>query len=431
MNQISLTGWLLLLTGSMSYGVRDVEAGIPEAAPTALPTDLIWSDLPPDQRQGVLALVSQQCKANYERIHTWAGKYNVAVEQTMTEQQAEGALANQLPPSTIYPIRQRFSHVLSFSADLTTASLSLDQHDTKMEILGARSDKPLKTKNLKPTEGRSILTSEHYVHFNRKDIYPGFLVATHPETMNKHAAFRYPSSQGRTQDLGDTQDPTSFFGTGFGTKIWTRFVAEENALAQSTPEQTATINRQELKISKSSRQGVTWFRHQAIYRDKQNNGSLVTTIFASNAGFNPVSEIYQRNGLQVKSRLWAWKKFSDVFIPSAVDEWISTSEDGSCYYKRSSLLADAQINQPLGPNTFDYIGLGLQNGDIVMDDINKCILVMKHGQVSELVKYNAQASALPSPSMFSNPQTLLILLNVLILIGFFLYKAAYRSSPSR
>ena len=88
------------------------------------------------------------------------------------------------------------------------------------------------------------------------------------------------------------------------------------------------------------------------------------------AGYNPVitfSSEEKPDGKVGARTEWQWKVFNDTYVPVAFKQVAYGGPDGTLNLQLDATLEDCVVNKPLDPHQFDPEGLGLKDGDEVMD----------------------------------------------------------------
>ena len=126
-----------------------------------------------------------------------------------------------------------------------------------------------------------------------------------------------------------------------------------------------------LTLSQAEGPGGRWYWEQ--FRSQGIGGTKVryfTTIWSPQAGYNPVimfSSEEQPDGKLGGRTEWQWKVFNDTYVPATFKQVAYGGPDGSLSLQQDATLEDCVVNKPLDPHQFDYEGLGLKDGDEVMD----------------------------------------------------------------
>jgi len=114
-----------------------------------------------------------------------------------------------------------------------------------------------------------------------------------------------------------------------------------------------------------------------------------------------VSEDKQGKQL-VSTTEWRWKQFDGIYLPTWRKEVVFRKGGKDAATVLECTLESCFVNRPLGSHQFDYQGLGLKEGDLVVDKIEKRMLIMEGGQPVKLADFGekyvppeARRSALP------------------------------------
>ena len=129
---------------------------------------------------------------------------------------------------------------------------------------------------------------------------------------------------------------------------------------------------QGLTLSQAEGPGGRWYWEQVRFPGTGGTkATCFTTIWSPEAGYNPVvqfSSEEQPDGKLGDKTEWQWKLFNDTYVPATFKLIAYHGEpDGSLNLQQDATLEDCVVNKPLDPHQFDYEGLGLKDGDEVMD----------------------------------------------------------------
>ncbi len=167
---------------------------------------------------------------------------------------------------------------------------------------------------------------------------------------------------------GDGTDPRGYFPD------WQWREAEYHArvLSGRLSEKEFKQIARNLTLSQAEGPGGRWYWEQL--RSQGVAGTKVqyfTTVWSPQAGFNPVimfTSEEQPDGKVEGRTEWQWKVFNGTYVPVSFKQVSSPSNpDESARLLHEATLEDCVVNQPLGPHQFDFEGLGLKDGDEVVD----------------------------------------------------------------
>jgi hypothetical protein len=84
---------------------------------------------------------------------------------------------------------------------------------------------------------------------------------------------------------------------------------------------------------------------------------------------------------------WQWKAIDDIYIPSSIKEWAYRSADGGLSKQQETRLKECVLNQPLVLHQFDERGLGLNDGDLVLNHLERLAYIIKGGEPVKLASF--------------------------------------------
>jgi Tol biopolymer transport system component len=105
---------------------------------------------------------------------------------------------------------------------------------------------------------------------------------------------------------------------------------------------------------------------------------------------------------------WQWKLIDGVYMPSTIKEWTFHAADNQPSKEQTTRLTECALNQPLGPHQFDEQGLGMSDGDLVLNHLERVAYIIKGGEPVKLANFGEgsvlrQTSAKPAPAAAARP----------------------------
>ena len=67
---------------------------------------------------------------------------------------------------------------------------------------------------------------------------------------------------------------------------------------------------------------------------------------------------------------WEWNVIDGIYVPVAGSSSVGYEVPGgrTCRVERESKLENCVLNRPLDPHQFDHAGLGMADGDLIIDE---------------------------------------------------------------
>ncbi len=328
---------------------------------TLVPKDLAWSEVPPAERAPVLDMLATRAKSNFEKIKTWKGSYRL-LQRFLLDQKFLASFP--MAPKQVEPLIQEFDFTINFALDTTSGSIYRERETRNLRYLKPGTDEPATGPPMGP-DTRSIVTADQSLEFDPegslyRDQLPG-----HPETLNRHFAVRRPIKKG---SAGDGTDPREYFPDW----QWREAEYQARVLRGRLGEKEFKRIARDLTLNQAEGPGGRWYWEQMRFPGIAGTKVLYfTTVWSPQAGYNPVitfkSEEQPDGKLEFRTE-WQWKVFNDTYVPIAFKQVSSMSKpDESMRLLHEATLEDCVVNQPLGPHQLDYEGLGLKDGDEVVD----------------------------------------------------------------
>jgi hypothetical protein len=76
-----------------------------------------------------------------------------------------------------------------------------------------------------------------------------------------------------------------------------------------------------------------------------------------------------------------------IYMPSKIKEAGYEVPGGPVPREWESKLSDCILNQPLEPHQFDHRGLGMQDGDLIIDEVKRIGYIIKDGKPVKLADF--------------------------------------------
>ncbi len=331
------------------------------------------------EKIAVLKMLSQQTKANYDKIQTWTGTYNCR-EQTQIDGDAANALWNISPSTDQLPLTSMCSATIRFAVDVAGDSLfTAFEADGPSEVklrTGQLVEIPnlIATNQMSPhviaTNQMSIVTPEHYLNFmptvSHAASRDGPRVAL--EGGVGRMAFRDPPEKGRAALWGGAiVDPRLFFGFE-RPLIYAWLGGFCNFFPKANSEEKKELdNSLDVKEERSGNSPV----YTIVFRQAQEKEIKLD----GGVGFNLVKFcVRERDGTLRWQQTWEYRELEDIYIPAKI-RLEKYGDDGNTVFDRTFVLKECSVNKPIAPTVFTYDQFGLENGERVLDRIEDALFV--------------------------------------------------------
>ncbi len=392
---VVLCGALLLSSGTAAGEPSDHMLPVES---TVLPDH--WNKVDASSRAEVLDLLARHTKANYEAIRTWQGTYAVHMQQQLSHEYVARVFGRKLEENNITPLLEYIDYTMCFATDVASDAIYRSKETQQMKFFKEGSGEPVEIPSALPVDERSVVAGDHYLHFSPKNVWKGGFefLPDHPEAKNRRAAFREPREESMGHHFGDRMDPRHFFGFSPIQKFWQKMELYTRAMRGEAGEDQRQKASAILTVYEADSPEEKWYR--LVQKLMSPEGEVYAiTIFCSGAGFNPVSTLLAKDvdGKQVLTETrWQWKQFNGVYIPTWVGESAYESEL-KLTRMRECELVECEVNQPLVPYQFDYQGLGLKDGDMLLDKIEEVVYIMEDGEPNKLADFGDVYVPPPKP----------------------------------
>lgn len=363
-----------------------VDRGVAEIR--SVPMNLSWTQVDQSRRPEILELLLTQTKGNFEKIRTWQGSYSFQVMQYLSPAFVADSFSNRLPTDQNIALRQELTFDLGFAIDVTGNRLFLKRTSQPIRYLQVSSDMEVVIPGTSLSNMNSVVTEEQYLYVypDQKATYA--VLPDHPEARRKRAAHKVPREQAEGNERGDVQDPRNFF-RGMNDKfVWGNLDAFLSALRD--PKGHPNKSAEGMVIDQADDGGQFWYRLRNPLENADGSTTTLTSIWSPHAGYNLVQLTFSaKDAAKPPARILElrWKPFNDIFIPSTVREVWRLESTGVITFQRDATLKQCSVNDPIKPDQFDYRGLGLVDGDLVLDEIEEVVYKIEQGEPVKLANF--------------------------------------------
>ncbi len=375
----------------------------------SIPTE--WKEIQSlNEKIELLELIVSEMSANYDRIRTWQGAYAELSEQQLSPKELPSVDAN-LPSGS--SIQKRRRAICSFEIDCSANVAHLRIKDSTVEYYSGESDVPLDVKSNKAKEDRCILTPEKYVRFTPEYEFGNFGSLRAHDLPSKRASFRRPPGDADLSYYSEFVDPRVFFRISGDVKLWDEYEISYLPIFRGEyGEERQKLFDGRLSIARATRDGTTWIRsvfHQLL----EGAPPLKEYIYSSDAGFNVVRFTEWKGGDPFLLYSWTFQRIEPdgIYVPSVVDVQYS-----GLTKHRVFTLQKCILNEPIDPARFTEAALELEDGDLLMDDVESIAYEWKDGKAEKLADYGEPPPVDPSETD-SPSRVIYVLLGLALLIG--------------
>ncbi|MHC5540368.1 TolB family protein, partial [Singulisphaera rosea] len=378
------------------------------AAPQSLresgpvPPNLKWALVAPDDRLRITELLAGSAKSHFARLKTWRGSYACLQRQYLQEGMTAQAFT-LLGRSNldVGPLMQEFDSTLTFAIDVKSSAIYRDKDTHKLRFLKPGTDEEVTIPNVAPTDHRRwIVTPRRYLTFQPKEISTSAFLPDLPAAQQKRHADDLPIAEAK-RESGEV-NPLEFFKYNPMNTFWSELEIMAKALKGELGANGKSVAEARLNVEQADGPEGRWYRVGMSFKDAGNPFYRTLTTWSPLAGQLPI----QRDGFlqtrkQPEGKLvtrveWRWKSISSVEIPSQYDEINYDQFAGKISREQHATLRDCVVNGPLDPHQFDERGLGLQDGDLILNRVEQVAYVMKAGEPVKLADFG-QGSILETP----------------------------------
>ena len=283
--------------------------------------------------------------------------------------------------STATQLTETIHFRLEFAIDVASDKYFFDKSESRASWrdIGARMS--VKLPGVISTNERVIITPDSCLHFDPKQA-PGVyeVLPDHPEARNKRAAYRDAPESELGRVFLTAPDPRRYYGRGPGMHFWETL---DHAIAASQRNNGHVIGARLYEANDSN--GI-WYRQDEIM-----GNNYVRTIWSSKAGFQPIHNQIWLGGFQkelVYRLVWEWESVAGIFVPTMTKESMYNPTLGELDHSLELRFERSILNDPIDATQFTYAGLGLKDGDLVLDRADNICFVMKNGNPVKLANFH-------------------------------------------
>ncbi len=419
---------IAVVTLSMIVLVRVPTMAADVAIVDQIDRNLNWVPISASEKTSTLSMLSAQTEGNYSKIRTWEGEYSVELQERLNRAYVGKAFGGKLRPDQISALEQMSKFDFEFAIDVAADSIFSAKRTSTFEWVKAGSNKKVVVPDGVPTDNRSVLTADRYAHFSPNRTPTSYSVSDHPRARAKRAAYRDPPERAAGKEYGDLMDPRTFFGLHPSRPFWEELNLSTKALSGGFMRGSTQEAQKRVKMFKSESADGEWFALSLDFNASQGGGhNYMTSIWSPLAGFNPVSYVVSKDpeGKEpITTVSWKWKVVENTYLPAEVDH-VRYADDGSKKYHRTATLKKVSINNPLDSDQFSYTSLGLAEGELVLDKVERAVYIMEGGEAVKLANFGDKFG---SRSTMHSLLLYATVLSIFAIAGFFVRKTGVHRS---
>jgi len=312
-------------------------------------------------------------KANYEKINTWQGEFSIEEDNYYYGEQCRSfdIDAND-PASRSDSIRRSISIVQEFATDVKNNKLYCSKSMPKYKFKALDLDRDIILDRLySPTV--SIVTPYEYLSFK-----PNFNYGYGGKKVNGKwsgsQAFRWPKEKAKNEQWSDIRDPRKYFSEGH-RMIWEVLEALRNHIANPSPD---IPEGKAPKISIMT-EGTKTYIKTRFYRSEDCNGCNpnlefvnINMILDSSVEYNLIHrEALNTNNEILQTLDITYESIDGICVPKTVHYVTLRSSDLKKSFDSKITFMKSILNVPIHEETFTYKNLGLKEGEVFRDEIQK------------------------------------------------------------
>lgn len=376
-------------------GERDIlssssHAQIPAEAYSdeSLPSKDAWRVLPDSEREMILDLLIVQTRSNYEKIKTWQGMYSVEQETLLNAEYVARNFKGRVEGNSNTALIQQMRSTVDFVLDVENDAIRRQRIVSSLRFLMPDSRTEVVVNGVGHRDANSIVNNEHYIFCHPTEVATYAELPTFPEAQNKRAARRVEVARAANQHFGELMDPRFLFsGINIQAPNWEALNWYLTSIKGSNGRENQEIANR-LQVAVADKDGQSWYQVTTELVFGDGDSLKMGTIWSPLAGYNPVLLVMwnAKTGKLSRTATWHWKLVEGVYLPDAVEDK-TFSESGEIERSQAVKLQESTLNAPVPASEFSYEAIGLADGDLVIDEIDRTVSVLKNGQPSYLANF--------------------------------------------
>ena len=406
---------LLLIAGQGrtdgSETATDTYAGKSGIDGAGMPPDGSWSEVPMPEKLDVLRMLVDRMTTNFGKLRTWSGVYTEHSRTPIPSNPSKIVASGPMPEPTV---RAEFKAACRFRIDLVQDSCFLSLEDGDEAYYELEGDAIAESGFKRHLEQACVLTPEHYLELTPAGRYHGFVELKGHDLPPKRALFRRPPARAGFSCFSNFFDPRVLFHLSATTKTWGEF---ENSYIPCLQGDHGSERKSQfderLLLSRAEQDGVTWYR-AAFLVGGRDGRPLKEQIYSSDAGFNR-THLTAWKGDSVSHRYtYTYREIDGIYVPEDV-----MLEYNGLTATRHLTLEECVLNRPIDASQFSYEALGIEDGDLIMDDIEQVAYQYKSGEPEKLANYGEGPPKAPADTEQADSPSRMIYvwLGLAVLIG--------------
>ncbi len=373
------SGCLLLLYAVLFPGT--VLSGPIDLGP---PKNVDWTPVAKEDRLEVLQFLSLQVKQNYESIDTWSGTYKYQDKLRLSPELISQALEriDDLKLENYdgaSALRRLENGVVRFSMDRESDSLntSLEALDQKVRDLVNDVDIAWP---IDLAFQRSVITPEHYLHFEPRERYGRFKSVLGMEPSHGPTAFREAVSETDTRWHGILVDPRKLFGGTRESNSWETLAECADAVSRFPDHEID--GKLMIEVKRGVHESGTCYRVEGTAIVGETTVERIA-IYEERVGFNLTSrrDRVPSTGVVEKDVCRDYRSIDGTWVPSLYHTQWMTKDGRSKAFERYLVLEECVLNEKLPLDRFTYAGIGVPDGSRVIDRIEGVGYVYENGEL--------------------------------------------------
>ena len=402
----------LILTNDVVLSLETVEI-MKDYSLYELPSG--WTEIERDKWQGVLELAVSALKFSRQSIHSYSGSYAIVSDQLMPWRDLMKDLVAD--NASIADSKDVYRH-LDLSVDVVSQGKNTYRNVKYLDDSFMSEGSKLEVGNVKTMDTVSIDTPNE--HLESQD---GMTLASLKELpeykgvlTNNIARVVPPENNGNASYIS-ALNPYEFYDF----KSWGSidFLLDVLVGNYSKAEQRKAYKILKLFEVKDSK-GIQWYRLYEKLKDPNGVAHEMDVFWCESSGFLPVCITCIKAGKIMDEMLQVrWEFLNGIYVPIKV-RYYRCCDDGKIDHLRKMEISDVRINEKIEEDVFSQRSLGLPDGGLIVDNIQKKVFAYKNGERVFLADFQEKNISKPDAFVLGKRIWIVLIGFCMICAGFYM-----------
>lgn len=364
------------------------------------------SDLTLEGRVELLGRMADLAEQNYRKINTWELIYDIVDEAGWSGEQLKG-IGLDTPPPGAEPWRRRDSGTVRLLYDCERNAVRAEVTRTKATLFQDALRTPLDIPLSLPVSQTTLIVKDDFYYLEPTLDYADFPEVPAMQGRAGRVAFREPKETARRLRNANAIDPRDLFA--YTRPFWEEFRMAARMLNQALESNDAAMVGEmgrlfrfyEVNYPHGNETVKVILVELRVRRPGTSAEGPVRTIrirASPSHDYNFVGvNVSDESGKDVEIVNWQYMNHQGVWIPSHWSRVLLNSE-GTPTHGRVLKLKECRLNAPIDRLKFTVQGLGLKDGERVLDRVDRVCYIYNEGELTSPVSFDSPVPSKPESS---------------------------------